>query len=41
MAQVAEVVDRHAAAVDAHLAWLERLKRLNAAGKGVGEAQGH
>jgi hypothetical protein len=38
---VAEVVDRDAAAIDAHLAGLDRPELLNAAGEGVGEAQGH
>ncbi len=41
MAQVAEVVDRHAAAVDARFARCQRYERLGAAGEGVGEPQGH
>jgi predicted transcriptional regulator len=39
--EMAEVVNRDATAIDAHLAGLERLELLNASGEGVGEAQGH
>ena len=41
MAQVAEVVDRHPTAVNADLARRQRGERLNAAGEGVSEPQGH
>ena len=41
MTEVAEVVHRDPAAIDAHLAGLERPELLNAAGEGVGELQGH
>ena len=41
MAQVAEVIDRHAAAIDAGFARGEGLERFGAAGEAVGEAQGH
>ena len=41
MAQMAKVIDRDAAAINARLSWLERNERVGAAGKGVSEPQGH
>ena len=38
---MAEVVDRHATAVNADLARRQRSERLSAAGEGVGKPQGH
>ena len=41
MAQVAEVIDRDAAAIDRGLARFQGLERFGEAGEAVGEAQGH
>ena len=41
MAEMAEVVDRDAAAIDAYLTFLCWSEGFRAAGEGVGEPQGH